>query len=44
MVDIPEQFMINHPFMFAIEHKSSNALMFLGTVRKLASSQKKDEL
>lgn len=44
MVTLPMEFVIDRPFMFAIEHKPSRVPLFLGSVRKIEFLQEKDEL
>ncbi|XP_072759665.1 antichymotrypsin-2 isoform X1 [Anoplolepis gracilipes] len=47
MVISPMKFMVNRPFMFAIEHKPSETALFLGSMRKIEPSSSvpsKDEL
>lgn len=44
MAVLSEEFIVDRPFMFAIEHKPSKMLLFLGSVRKIESSQERDEL
>ncbi|XP_032687857.1 leukocyte elastase inhibitor-like isoform X2 [Odontomachus brunneus] len=44
MVLVTEEFVVDHPFMFAIQHQPSKMPLFLGSVRKIESSQEKDEL
>lgn len=34
----PMEFIVDRPFMFAIEHKPTTIPLFLGSVRKLNSS------
>jgi len=45
-VFLPEtmKFAVDRPFMFAIEYKPSRMPLFLGSVRKIESSQERDEL
>jgi len=40
----PMEFVVDRPFLFAIEHKPSRVLLFLGSVRKIEFSQERDEL
>jgi len=40
----PMEFVVNRPFLFAIEHKPSKLPLFLGSVRKIESFQERDEL
>ncbi|XP_078043455.1 antichymotrypsin-2 [Augochlora pura] len=44
MIDMPEQFLVNRPFMFIIEHKAYNIPLFIGSVKDLESVSEKDEL
>ncbi|XP_054010780.1 antichymotrypsin-2-like isoform X2 [Hylaeus anthracinus] len=44
MIDMPEQFMVNRPFMFLIEYKPHNIPLFIGSVKDIGSNSKKDEL
>ncbi|XP_053984079.1 antichymotrypsin-2-like isoform X2 [Hylaeus volcanicus] len=44
MIDMPEQFMVNRPFMFLIEYKPHNIPLFIGSVKDIGSNPKKDEL
>jgi len=44
MATLPMEFMVDRPFMFAIEHKPSRVSLFLGSVRKIEFFQEKDEL
>jgi len=45
-VFLPEtmKFVVDRPFMFAIEYKPSRIPLFLGSVRKIEFSQERDEL
>ncbi|XP_018339989.1 PREDICTED: antichymotrypsin-2-like isoform X1 [Trachymyrmex septentrionalis] len=44
MATLPMEFMVDRPFMFAIEHKPSRVPLFLGSVRKIEFLQERDEL
>lgn len=44
MIDSPEEFTIDRPFMFAIEHKPSKLPLFLGNVVDVGSPLERDEL
>ncbi|XP_011691975.1 PREDICTED: antichymotrypsin-2-like [Wasmannia auropunctata] len=44
MAILPMEFMVDRPFLFAIEHKPSRIPLFLGSVRKIEFSQERDEL
>ncbi|XP_012263035.2 antichymotrypsin-2-like isoform X2 [Athalia rosae] len=44
MVDQPEIFKVDRPFMFTIQHKPSNIPIFVGSIRDLQLLRKKDEL
>ncbi|XP_076287617.1 leukocyte elastase inhibitor isoform X2 [Lasioglossum baleicum] len=44
MIDMPEQFLVNRPFMFIIEHKPYNLPLFIGNVKDIESIAEKDEL
>ncbi|XP_031829793.2 leukocyte elastase inhibitor isoform X1 [Nomia melanderi] len=39
-----EQFLVDRPFMFIIEHKPNNIPLFIGNVKDLESESKRDEL
>ncbi|XP_076276347.1 alaserpin-like [Lasioglossum baleicum] len=41
---IPEQFVVDRPFMFIIEHKPYNIPLFIGNVKDIESIAEKDEL
>ncbi|XP_076278623.1 leukocyte elastase inhibitor-like isoform X2 [Lasioglossum baleicum] len=43
-IGIPEQFLVNRPFMFIIEHKPYNIPLFIGNVKDIESIAEKDEL
>ncbi|EFN79721.1 Serpin B8 [Harpegnathos saltator] len=44
MAVLLEEFVVNRPFMFAIQHKPSKMPLFLGSVRKIEFTPEKDEL
>ncbi|XP_076183026.1 antichymotrypsin-2 isoform X2 [Ptiloglossa arizonensis] len=44
MIEIPEQFLVNRPFMFAIEHKPNKIPLFIGNVKDIKVTSERDEL
>ncbi|XP_015428728.1 PREDICTED: ovalbumin-related protein X-like [Dufourea novaeangliae] len=44
MIYMPEQFLVDRPFMFIIQHKPSNVPLFVGCVKDIKSVSEKDEL
>ncbi|XP_033335194.1 antichymotrypsin-2 isoform X2 [Megalopta genalis] len=44
MIYTPEQFLVDRPFMFIIEHKPYNIPLFIGSVKDIESVSEKDEL
>ena len=44
MVSLPEEFIVDRPFMFIIEHKQNNIPLFIGNVRDIKVTSQKDEL
>lgn len=40
----PEQFIVDRPFMFIIEYKPKNIPLFIGNIRDIQITPKKDEL
>lgn len=44
LIDFPEEFLVNRPFLFIIYHKPSKIPIFLGSVKDINVSVKKDEL
>ncbi|XP_076644251.1 leukocyte elastase inhibitor isoform X2 [Halictus rubicundus] len=44
MIYMPEQFLVDRPFMFIIEHKPYNIPLFIGNVKDIESVAEKDEL
>lgn len=44
MAILEEEFVVDRPFMFAIQHRQSKMPLFLGSVRKIEFSPEKDEL
>lgn len=44
LATLPEEFVINRPFMFTIQHKPSNVIIFAGSIRDLQMLPERDEL
>lgn len=44
MIDLPEEFIVDRPFMFIIEHKQNNIPLFIGSVKDIKVTSQKDEL
>ncbi|KAL2726795.1 leukocyte elastase inhibitor-like isoform X2 [Vespula squamosa] len=44
LIDFPEEFLVNRPFLFIIYHKPSKIPIFLGSVKDIHISVEKDEL
>ncbi|XP_043500236.1 leukocyte elastase inhibitor-like isoform X2 [Polistes fuscatus] len=44
LIDFPEEFLVNRPFLFIINHKPSKIPIFLGSVKDIYIPMKKDEL
>ncbi|XP_076669976.1 alaserpin isoform X1 [Andrena cerasifolii] len=44
MINMPVQFLVDRPFMFVIEYKPNNIPLFVGSVRDINVTPKKDEL
>ncbi|XP_015182132.1 PREDICTED: antichymotrypsin-2-like isoform X2 [Polistes dominula] len=44
LIDFPEEFLVNRPFLFIINHKPSKIPIFLGSVKDIYIPMEKDEL
>lgn len=44
MIDMPEQFVVDRPFMFTIQYKPNNVPLFIGSVKDIKATLGKDEL
>nr|XP_003703429.2 PREDICTED: antichymotrypsin-2-like isoform X1 [Megachile rotundata]XP_012141559.1 PREDICTED: antichymotrypsin-2-like isoform X1 [Megachile rotundata] len=44
MIDMPEEFFVDRPFMFIIEHKQNNIPLFIGSIKDIKATPQKDEL
>lgn len=44
MIDEPEKFVVDRPFMFIIEYKPSKTSLFVGSIRDIGASPRKEEL
>lgn len=44
MIDMSEEFFVDRPFMFIIEHKQNNIPLFMGSIKNIKATPQKDEL